>query len=225
MSHELRTPLNVIIGFAQMMHDGKVGPLSAPHREYLGDILDSSRHLLRLINDILDLAKVEAGRMDFHRELVKPAVLAAEVRDSLRTMAAARAISVELDAERAPVACIDPAKFKQVLYNYLSNAIKFTPESGRVTVRILPDGSDQFRLEVEDTGAGIPEGEHDRLFVEFQQLDASVAKRHQGTGLGLALTRRLVRAQGGEVGVRSRLGEGSVFWAVLPLRAEAALGE
>jgi protein-histidine pros-kinase len=225
MSHELRTPLNVIIGFAQMMHDGKVGPLSAPHREYMGDILDSSRHLLRLINDILDLAKVEAGRMDFQRETVEPAVLAAEVRDSLRTMAAARGIGVSLDADRAPVASIDPAKFKQVLFNYLSNAIKFTPEGGRVTVRIVPDGPDHFRLEVEDTGAGIPEEDHGRLFVEFQQLDASVAKRHQGTGLGLALTRRLVQAQGGEVGVRSRDGEGSVFWATLPLREEAPVGE
>ena len=113
-----------------------------------------------------------------------------------------------------------------MLFNYLSNAIKFSPDGGRVTVRILPDGPGHFRLEVEDRGAGIPEEDHGRLFVEFQQLDASVAKRYQGTGLGLALTRRLVQAQGGDVGVRSRAGEGSVFWATLPrLESEAPVGE
>src|SRR5205807_4834944 len=131
MSHELRTPLNAIIGFAELMHDGKVGPVSAPHHEYLGDILTSSRHLLQLINDVLDLAKVEAGKMEFRPEPVDLAKLVAEVRDILRTLAAKKRIKIEtavgpgLDG-----VVLDPAKMKQVLYNYLSNALKFTPEEG-----------------------------------------------------------------------------------------------
>jgi PAS domain S-box-containing protein len=225
MSHELRTPLNAIIGFAELMHDGKVGPVSADHKEYLGDILTSSRHLLQLINDVLDLAKVEAGRMEFRPEPVRPADLIGEVRDTLRSLAASRRVFVTVEAAgEVDEVVLDPAKLKQVLYNYLSNALKFTPDGGQVTVRIAPEGAERFRLEVEDTGIGIREEDVGRLFVEFQQLDASVAKRHQGTGLGLALTRRIVEAQGGHVGVHSRHGEGSVFYAVLPRRAAVLAG-
>jgi PAS domain S-box-containing protein len=220
MSHELRTPLNAIIGFAQLMHTGKVGPVSDTHREYLGDILTSARHLLQLINDVLDLAKVEAGRMEFHPERVDPAAVAGEVRDTLRNLAANRRVTVTLAAEEGVgVVTVDPAKLKQVLYNYLSNALKFTPEDGRVTVRVAPEGPDDFRVEVTDTGVGIRPEDIPRLFVEFQQLDATVAKKHQGTGLGLALTRRLVEAQGGRVGVESVPGRGSTFFAVLPRRS------
>lgn len=113
---------------------------------------------------------------------------------------------------------LDPGKLKQVLYNYLSNALKFTPEEGRVTVRAQPDGNGQFCLEVEDSGIGIQPEDLGRLFVEFQQLDGSFSKKYQGTGLGLALTKRFVEAQGGRVGVRSRPGQGSVFFAILPKR-------
>jgi signal transduction histidine kinase len=113
---------------------------------------------------------------------------------------------------------VDPARLKQILYNYLSNAIKFTPDGGRVHVRVSPEGPDLFRLDVEDTGVGISEENLGRLFIEFQQLDASVAKRYQGTGLGLALTKRLAEAHGGHVAVRSRSGHGSTFSAVLPRR-------
>jgi signal transduction histidine kinase len=116
---------------------------------------------------------------------------------------------------------LDPMRLKQVLYNYLSNAIKFTPEGGRVTLRVRPDGSERFRIEVEDTGIGIrPEDEH-RLFIEFQQLDAGTAKKFSGSGLGLALTKRLVEAQGGTVGVRSVFGAGSTFFATLPRHVTA----
>jgi PAS domain S-box-containing protein len=215
MSHELRTPLNAIIGFAELMHRGKVGPVSDDHKEYLGDILTSSRHLLQLINDVLDLAKVESGKMDFHPEAVDLTKLVAEVRDILRGLAASKHLSVETEV-RVASAAVDPARLKQVLYNYLSNAIKFTPEFGRVTIRVLPQGIDHFRVDIEDTGIGIAEHDLGQLFVEFQQLDASAAKRYQGTGLGLALTRRLVEAQGGTVEVRSTPGRGSTFSAVLP---------
>lgn len=217
MSHELRTPLNAIIGFAELMHDGRVGPVSAAHQEYLGDILTSSRHLLQLINDILDLSKIEAGKMEFHPEPVELTKVIAEVTDILRPIAAQKRIRVEPQVDASIVqAVIDPAKLKQVLYNYLSNALKFTPEGGRITVRALPEGSRDFRLEVEDTGIGIAAEDQSRLFQEFQQLDGGTNKRYQGTGLGLALTKRIVEAQSGHVGVVSSPGEGSCFFAVLP---------
>ena len=219
MSHELRTPLNAIIGFAEMMHDGKLGPVSGDHREFLGDILTSSRHLLQLINDVLDLAKVESGKMEFRQEPVDLDAVAGEVRDILRSLAGSKRIPVELQVAPGlgPVVT-DAGKLRQVLYNYLSNALKFSGEGGAVTVRVGPEGEDRFRLEVEDSGIGIEPEDLGRLFVEFQQLDASSSKRYAGTGLGLALTRRIVEAQGGEVGARSAPGRGSTFFAVLPRR-------
>ena len=217
MSHELRTPLNGIIGFSELMNAGKVGAVSPTHKEYLGDILTSARHLLQLINDILDLAKVEAGKIDFRVEIVDLPRLAGEVRDVLRAIASKKRIKVELDiARELGVVRGDPSKIKQILYNYLSNALKFTPEDGRVWIRCTPDSSEMFRLEVEDNGIGIRPEDMARLFVEFQQLDASTAKRYQGTGLGLALTKRLVEAQTGTVAVWSEFGKGSTFVARLP---------
>jgi len=217
MSHELRTPLNAIIGFAELLYDGHVDPATPQHKEFLGDILTSGRHLLQLINDVLDLAKVEAGKLDFRPERVELGKLIAEVVAITRTTSAGKKITVETKFDPTlDNIVIDPNRFKQVAYNYISNALKFTPDGGRVTVRTLADGDACFRLEVEDTGVGIDKADLGRLFVEFQQLDGSAGKRHQGTGLGLALTRRLVEAQGGSVGVRSQRGQGSVFYATLP---------
>ncbi len=222
MSHELRTPLNAIIGFAELMHDGKVGPVADNHREYLGDILGSSRHLLQLINDVLDLSKIEAGKMEFNPEPVNLTKIIGEVRQVLQTLSASKRLAVEVQVSPAvEQLVIDPAKLKQILYNYLSNAIKFTPEEGRIAVRAIEETAGIFRLEVEDTGIGIPPEEVGKLFVEFQQLEGGTAKKHQGTGLGLALTRKIVEAQGGRVGVQSAQGQGSVFYAVLPGRPNA----
>jgi PAS domain S-box-containing protein len=221
MSHELRTPLNSIIGFADLLHDGEVPPGSPQYHEFLSDILKSGRHLLQLINDVLDLAKVEAGKIDFRPEPVELIRLTAEVAAVLRTVAASKNIRLEINIDPAVArVTLDPARLKQVLYNYVSNALKFTPESGRVTIRAAAERGDMFRLEVEDSGIGIDSPDIPRLFVEFQQLDAGAAKRHGGTGLGLALTKRIVEAQGGTVGVKSTLGEGSVFFAILPLHAD-----
>jgi signal transduction histidine kinase len=140
----------------------------------------------------------------------------------LRGVALARRIAVETEvAPELHTLWIDPGKLKQVLYNYLSNALKFTPEGGRVAVRMRPDDTDSFRLEVEDSGEGIRSEDLARLFVPFEQLDSGSTKRHQGTGLGLALTRRLVEAQGGRVGVRSEPGTGSAFFVVLPRGSQA----
>jgi PAS domain S-box-containing protein len=223
MSHELRTPLNSILGFAGLLHDGEVSTSSPQHREFLGDILKSGWHLLQLINDVLDLAKVEAGKLEFHPQPVDLEEICRETVTVLRSVAAAKRIALEVDVDPTVGALfVDPGRLKQVLYNYLSNAVKFTGEGGRVTVRARPEGGGCFRLEVEDNGIGIAAQDVDRLFVEFQQLDAGMTKRHQGTGLGLALTRRIVEAQGGTVGVDSLLGRGSTFHATLPCRAAAA---
>ena len=224
MSHELRTPLNGIIGFAEIMHDGRVGPVSDQHKEYLGDVLTSARHLLQLINDVLDLSKVEAGKMEFNSQAVNLQLVVQEVREIVRTLAASKRIEVRSEIDPALSAIdADPRSLKQILYNYLSNALKFTPDGGSVTVRGKVEDAERFRIEVEDNGIGIAAGDTDRLFVEFQQLDSSAGKKYAGTGLGLALTKKIVEAQGGNVGVHSTPGKGSIFYAVLP-RAFRAIG-
>jgi PAS domain S-box-containing protein len=216
VSHELRTPLNGIIGFSELMYDAKLGPVSEDHKDVLSDILTSARHLLQLINDILDLSKVEAGRMEFHPESSRIDSLIYEVRDVVRPLAEKKHLKLSISVPAEFTAVVDPARFKQVLYNYLSNAVKFTPESGKVEVRVRREEDHSFRVEVEDTGVGISPDEIAKLFQEFQQLPNS-RKAEQGTGLGLALTRHIVEAQGGSVSVRSVKGAGSVFAAVFPL--------
>ena len=220
MSHELRTPLNAIIGFTELLHDGAVPADSPEHQEFLGDILASGRHLLQLINDILDLAKVEAGKLVFRPERVKPSEIFAEAVAVLRTQASAKSVQVVLEvAPAVGELFIDPGRLKQVTFNYLSNALKFSPDGATIHVRVQPEGPARFRLEVEDRGPGIAVADLGRLFIEFNQLENSAAKRHQGTGLGLALTKRLVEEQGGTVGVASAVGEGSTFYAILPRTA------
>jgi signal transduction histidine kinase len=221
MSHELRTPLNAIIGFTTLLHDGAVGPLNPQQQEFVGDVAKSSQHLLGLINGILDLAKVEAGRLEFIAEPVELDDLVAEVRQGLLPLAIERGVELGTDiaAGIGPVV-LDRTRLKQVLYNYASNGIKFTPAGGRVTLRIRAEDEHRFRVEVEDTGSGIGAGDLPRLFTEFQQLDAGRRSSQIGSGLGLALTKRLVEAQGGSVGVDSAPGRGSTFHAVLPRRCE-----
>jgi len=220
MSHELRSPLNAIIGFAELIHGGLAGPVPPRQREYLGEVLESSRHLLRLVNDILDLAKIEAGKLVLHLEPHDPGTLVEETCQVLRSLGLAKRIRVATEIDRSIGRVLtDGARVKQVVYNYVSNAIKFTPEDGRVVVRLRARGEDML-LEVEDTGPGIAGEDLARLFVEFEQLDHGTAKRHGGTGLGLALTKRIVEALGGSVGVRSVPGQGSVFFASLPVKRE-----
>jgi len=216
MSHEFRTPLNGIIGLAELMFDSVAGPVSEEQQEYLGDILASSRHLLHLVNDVLDMAKVESGKMEFRMEPLELTPLLREVRDVLRILAERKKISITVDAGDVDQVVTDASRLKQIVYNYLSNAIKFTPEGGTIHVRARWEGASAFRIEVEDTGTGIDSADIARLFADFQQLDS--AKSGVGTGLGLALTKHIVERQGGTVGVRSQLGAGSVFFAVLPIK-------
>jgi signal transduction histidine kinase len=225
MSHELRTPLNGVIGFAELMHDGRVGAVSDLHREYLGDILSSARHLLALINDVLDISKVEAGKLEFHLEWFDAARFVAEVQVAMRPLAENKEIALEADVDPALGSIFaDPDKLRQVLFNYISNAIKFTPGGGRVEIRVAHSEHDEgmLVLEVEDSGIGIAPEDIDKLFAEFEQLKASDGRPAPGTGLGLALTKRMVEAQGGAVGVSSVVGVGSVFSASLPCRGPGA---
>jgi PAS domain S-box-containing protein len=226
MSHELRTPLNSIVGFTELMIDARFGPLPDRYLEFAKIMHASAQHLLQLINDILDLAKVESGRIDFQPESVDLSAVIGEAMAIIGGLAAKRKITmrVEIDQTLGRV-YLDPVRLKQVLYNYLSNAVKFTPEGGRVVLRARADAGDRFRIEVEDTGIGIKPDEEHKLFIEFQQLDASSAKKFAGSGLGLALTRRLVEAQGGTVGVRSVFGSGSTFFATLPQRVTTQAAE
>jgi signal transduction histidine kinase/DNA-binding response OmpR family regulator len=216
MSHELRTPLNAIIGFSELMYDGAVPLDSATTREFIGDILSSGRHLLQLINDVLDLSKVEAGKLEFHPAHVRLGGLVTEVLAVLKTVTAKQHVTIETTiAPEVDALVLDPARLKQVLYNFLSNAIKFSPPRSTVHLRAIAEGSDKVRIEVQDHGPGITAVDLARLFTDFQQV-AEGSRKSGGTGLGLALTKRLVEAQGGSVGVASTVGAGSTFHAILP---------
>jgi PAS domain S-box-containing protein len=221
MSHELRTPLNTVMGFASLIQSGKAGAVSELQKEFLGDILNSAQHLLHLISDILDVAKIEAGKMKFDPEPIALAALIEEMRDAMQVLAAEKHIVLSAEADPAiGTVTLDRARLRQVLYNYLSNAIKFTPEHGHIALRVTPEGAEAFRIEVEDTGIGIRAEHLAHLFADFQQLDGGSAKKYEGTGLGLSLTKRIVEAQGGSVGVTSLPNVGSTFWAVLPRSME-----
>ena len=226
MSHELRTPLNAIIGFSELMYHEKVGPVSEEHKEYLGDILTSARHLLQLINDVLDLTKVEAGKMEFRPEILDLAKVTSEVRDILRGLASPerhssgnpnRSGPFESDSGRLQIqasALQLPVQCPQIHFRSGKGHHPFD----------TPRFKAMFRLEVEDTGIGIKREDLHKLFIEFQQLDAGSAKKYAGTGLGLALTKRIVEAQGGKVGVQSEFGKGSVFFAEFPLEMKEVSG-
>lgn len=221
MSHELRTPLNGIIGFAELLLDPKIELSAEEREEFLCDILNCGHHLRRLISDVLDLAKVEAGKIEFLPERTDVERLVEEVFGVLRGVAREKKLSFHATVESSvKEICTDPGRLKQVLYNYLSNALKFTEPGGSIELRILEADDDRFRLEVTDNGLGIEASDIKKLFKEFQQLDSGPSKRHGGTGLGLALTKRLVEAQGGSVGVESVRGKGSTFYAVLPRHAD-----
>jgi signal transduction histidine kinase len=216
MSHELRTPLNAILGFGQLLHDDRVASGSTRHQEYLGYVLSSSRQLLALITDVLDLVKVEAGKIVLAPESCDPTRIVEDVITVLRSTAHGK--NLELHASFDPklgLVVIDPGRFKQVLYNYVSNAIAYARERGTVQVRLVADGEAWFVIEVQDDGNGIAPDEVGRAFVEFMQQKIPNQKQG-GSGLGLAYAKRLVEVQGGQVGARSELGHGSTFFARLP---------
>lgn len=219
MSHELRTPLNSVIGFSDVLLDEMFGPLNEKQGVYVNNIIASGRHLLDLINDILDLSKVEAGKMELEldslplRQLLEGAIsmlvekaLKQGVTISLQLLPDA---DVEIDA--------DERKLKQIMFNLLSNAVKFTPEGGTVRVGAGVAAGDFIEISVEDTGIGIRDVDMEKLFTEFTQIESPYVKSQEGTGLGLALTRRLVELHGGRIWVESVYGRGSRFTFMIPM--------
>ena len=221
MSHELRTPLNAIIGFSELMLDAKESQFdSATQKRFLAQVHASGKHLLGLINDILDLAKVEAGQMELRLQDVPVEPVIAQALELVEPLAAEKHLTIHSEASTAGVVLADAGKLKQMLLNLISNAIKFTPDGGTVTItaRRLPGA---IEIAVADTGIGISDADQAKIFVEFHQVDPGPGRRQQGTGLGLALTRRFALLHGGDVGVTSKVGEGSVFTLRLPLQAAA----
>lgn len=222
MSHELRTPMNAILGFSEILQDQTFGELNPKQGRYVGNILTSARHLLELINSILDLSKVEAGRMELDRSLFDPATALRSIESIVRPLVTKQQITLTTTAEGTiPPISADAAKFKQILYNLLSNAIKFTPAGGSVTAHMeCREGG--LHVTVTDTGIGIRSEDQERIFREFEQVDSSFARQQQGTGLGLGLARKLVELHGGRIWIESEgEGKGSTFGFVIPLPAEA----
>jgi signal transduction histidine kinase len=216
MSHELRTPLNAIIGFSEVLLDHSTDAISEEQRTvFLTHIHDSGQHLLGLINDILDVSKIEAGHMDLFRERVPLADLVENCVSTMRVVAARKRISLTTNCYPPDMLIsVDPARFKQIIYNLLSNAVKFTPEHGHVKVDARANQSHTL-LTVCDDGIGINPEDQAMIFDEFRQVDHGRGRRHQGTGLGLALVRKLVELHGGTIHVESTPGEGSCFTIVL----------
>jgi PAS domain S-box-containing protein len=219
MSHELRTPLNAILGYTSMMLQGVSGDLPASARKGLGRVESNARHLLGVINDILDISRIEAGRMPLSLSEFSLPELVAEVMGEVEPIIARTRLEVraEVDPEMAPLRC-DRQKLKQVLQNLLTNALKFTPAgSVRVEARLAAE-TDQVSLAVADTGIGIAAADHERIFEDFRQADDSTTREYGGTGLGLAIVRRLVGMLAGQVSLASAPGQGSRFTVTLPRR-------
>jgi len=215
MSHELRTPLNAIMGFAEAIRDGVSGEPTDEQREFARDIYQAGQQLLKMINDILDLAKVEAGAMELTLEPNDLAALVDEVLRVAKGLARRKGVELREDIEPQHLELtVDAIKIKQVLYNLLSNAIKFTGAGGTVTVRCRAD-KETTVIQVIDTGIGIAPEDRANLFEEFRQVDSSLTRKHEGTGLGLALTKRLVELHGGEISIDSQVGKGSTFTVTL----------
>jgi signal transduction histidine kinase len=213
MSHELRTPLNAIAGYVQLLEMGIHGPITDPQREALDRILRSQRHLLRLINDVLNLARIEAGRVEYHLEDLALADVVATVVPMLEPQMGAKRLAFTSDVSRALVVRADRDKTQQILINLLTNAVKFTGPDGSIAIDAATraDRPDRIFLRVTDTGSGIAPEQLERVFEPFVQVDTSHTRRNEGSGLGLAISRDLARGMGGDLRARSELGRGSVF--------------
>lgn len=219
MSHELRTPLNAIIGFAEVLRDEVTGQLSSEQKEYLCDIHSSGQQLLNMINNILDLSKIEAGRLELSLEKFHIIEAIREILNMVSESSGKKSIRIYTHIHKdVPPIIADKGKFKQIMFNLLSNAVKFTPENGKVIIHGHRTNQ-QVQISVTDTGIGIKPEDMDKVFEAFRQIDASYTRRYEGAGLGLALTKRLIELHGGKIGVESVYGKGSSFIFTLPLKS------
>ena len=219
MSHELRTPLNAVIGFSEVLQEKMFGDLNEKQLEYVHDIHASGRHLLSLINDILDLSKIESGKMELELTQVHlPSTLDGTLT-LVRERAVRHGLEVQLSvAEEIGETVADERKVRQILLNLLSNAVKFTPDGGKIDVRAI-QSQDNVEISVSDTGIGIAEEDQEAIFEEFRQVGSDYARKREGTGLGLTLARKFVELHGGRIWVRSEIGRGSTFTFTLPVRS------
>lgn len=215
ISHELRTPLNFITGFTSILEDEVAGPINETQRKYLGKIMNGADRMLELVNNLLDMSRIQAGKL--HIEPLQTAYrpILEDALAPLRPLSAQKQLSLTLEAPADLEAEVDPRRIVQVLTNLVDNAIKFTPTGGEIRIRVRGEG-DGILTEVSDTGPGISEEGIEKLFKPFSQVDMSSTRRVGGTGLGLTISKALVEAHGGQIGVRSRLGAGSTFWFWLP---------
>jgi signal transduction histidine kinase len=221
VSHELRTPLNSILGFADLLKDVAVtnDPKNA---RYLQNIITSGKHLLALITDLLDLAKIEAGKMEVRAEPLSLTDLFEGLISIIKPLAEKKDLSIVASVGRdVPIMQTDPAKLQQVLYNFLSNAIKFSPNAGKIDVKAERFEEENVRISVSDQGPGIELEKQSLIFEKFRQIDGSVTRQHSGTGLGLAISKELTQLMGGSIGVMSRPNEGATFWVILPVKIAA----
>lgn len=217
VSHELRTPLTSIIGFAELLREATSSEGGRMLR-YSENIMSSGRMLLGIINDLLDLAKIEAGKMELHLAQVDMTEMCRNLIDFMRPLADKKSLQLVTSiSEDAPSIYSDPGRIQQVLYNLLSNAVKFTPDGGLIEMSLIKEGESSVRINVRDTGIGIPEAELATVFEKFRQLDDSMTREHSGTGLGLAISKELVTILGGTIEATSEVGKGSVFSVTLPI--------
>jgi signal transduction histidine kinase len=216
MSHELRTPLNAIVGFSDLLAEQTAGQLNDKQKRFVNHIKQGSSHLLQLINDILDLSKIEAGQLELHCEDFHVAETLPEVLSTIRPLAMEKNIRVGQELETISPVFADRVRFKQILYNLLSNAVKFTPKGGRIDINCLQI-ENFVCVSVTDTGIGIRAEDQAVVFEEFRQVEGNTGAPSEGTGLGLAITKRLVEQQGGKISLESETGKGSRFTFTLPI--------
>jgi signal transduction histidine kinase len=216
MSHELRTPLNAIVGFSELLAEETAGALNDKQKRFVGHIKQGSAHLLQLINDILDLSKIEAGQLELRCEDFQVMDALPEVLSTIRPLAMVKNIEVQPNLNSARAVYADRVRFKQILYNLLSNAVKFTPKGGRIDIDSLEDHNFVY-ISVTDTGIGIRAEDQGVVFEEFRQVKGNKGATSEGTGLGLAITKRLVEQQGGKISLQSEDGKGSRFTFTLPV--------
>jgi PAS domain S-box-containing protein len=221
ISHELRSPLHTIIGFAELLKEGFDGPLNEKQERFIRNIHQDAQHLLAIINDLLDLSKIEAGRMEIRPEAVVLAEVAREVAEAIQPQADAKALQLLLNVDSDLCVRADRIRLKQIVVNLLSNAVKFTPESGRIEISAVRR-REKVAVSVNDTGIGIAPGDHEAIFDKFYQVGSTTRGVREGTGLGLAITRKLVEQQGGRIWVESEPGRGSTFSFTLPACGDPA---